>query len=421
MAYAPYIHRHLEQVLPNVLETFPSVIVTGPRQVGKTTLLKQALPEGYRYVTLDDLVVRAMAQNDPALFMLNNPGKVIIDEVQYASDLFPYLKIQIDEDGEDGKYVLSGSQKYSLMEKASESLAGRIAILELQGFSLRELMEKEFYEPFLPTNEYVQMRRVFEESRSKLLSDVSADEGPGLWRTIQHGLLPRMQRLSVDWEQYYSAYVQTYIERDVRKLAQIGNELQFQQFMIAMAARTGELLNYSALSRDVGISVDTVKRWTSILRASGIIMLLRPYANNALTRVVKTPKVFFMDTGLACYLSGWNTPEVLQRGAKAGAMFETFVVSEIAKSWMYAGKSLERLYYYRDKQDREIDLVIVENGVLTPIEIKMTARPELSMARAFECLDKVPGMKRGLGVLVCQRVEPTYLSAEVVSLPVSYL
>lgn len=416
-----YINRHIEQVLPNVLETFPSVIITGPRQVGKTTLLKHTVPSSYRYVTLDDMVSRDNARTDPALFLLNNPGKLVVDEVQYAPDLFPYFKMEIDRSNQNGIYVLSGSQKYSLMEKASESLAGRIAILELQGYSLREVMRKDFYAPCIPTKEYVQARRDFEEHHAVSSEADQPYAGAGLWRVIQRGLLPRLQQRDVDWEMYYSSYVQTYIERDVRTLAQIGDELQFRKFMIALAARTGELLNYSALSREVGVSVDTVKRWVSILRASGIIILLQPYANNVLKRIIKTPKVYFMDTGLACYLTGWNTPEVLQRGAKAGNMFETFVISEIVKSWLYAGKGLERFYFYRDKEGHEIDLVIVENGTLYPLEIKLTAMPNASMAHSFSCLDGIPDMKRGLGAVICQRSEPTYLTQEVLSLPVSYL
>jgi predicted AAA+ superfamily ATPase len=410
-----YVSRHIEKQIPQILETFPILMVTGPRQVGKTTMLTHTLPSEYSFITLDDLVVRQQAQNDPALLFINYPDKLFIDEAQYASTLFSQLKLQVDQNKTNGKYVLSGSQKYALMDKASESLAGRIAVLELQGYSMRELLGKSFYAPFIPSQSYIDARKSFETARKNAANNSSTENS--LWDHIQRGLLPRVQDQKVNWEMYYASYVQTYIERDVRQLAQVGDEMQFRQFLVAMAARTGELLNYTNISRDVGVSVDTIRRWTSILRASGIIELLPPYANNALTRAIKTPKLYFMDTGLVCYLTGWLTAEVLRRGAKAGNLFETFVVSEIIKSWRNVGKDTTRLYFYRDKQGNEIDLLFVENGVIHPVEIKMTASPNLAMAKSFKQLSNIFGLELGTGSIVCQKEEPWYLSETVISLP----
>jgi predicted AAA+ superfamily ATPase len=287
---------------------------------------------------------------------------------------------------------------------------------------LRELVGKPFYEPVLPSQDYLDARRDFEAAFSeKSGTSTGSLCGTRLWEIIQRGLLPRMQYPQTDWEQYYSAYVQTYLERDVRQLAHVGDELQFRQFLISMAARTGELLNYSSISRDIGIAVDTVRRWTSVLRASGIVEIIPPYHNNVISRAVKTPKLYFMDTGLVCYLTGWMTPDVLQRGAKAGNIFETFVVSEIIKSWRNAGKDTNRLFFYRDRQGNGIDLMLVENGVAHPIEIKMTASPHLFMTKAFRYLDALPELTRGLGALICQRGAPLFLSENVVSLPLSFV
>ena len=224
-----------------------------------------------------------------------------------------------------------------------------------------------------------------------------------------------------EWEIFYSSYVQTYIERDVRQLAQVANEAQFLKFMIALAARSGELINYDSVARDVGVSGDTVKRWLSILQTSRIIYLLQPYHNNQLKRAIKTPKVYFLDTGLLAYLTRWPTAETLANGAKAGHVFETFVISEIIKSYINAGKVNLPLYFYRDRDGREIDLIIESADTLYPIEIKMSASPQINMARNFAAIDEVPGKKRGTGAILCQYDRKLMLSEQLVVLPVEYV
>ena len=281
--------------------------------------------------------------------MKNNPEKLIIDEVQYAPSIFPYLKMKVDENREDGMYLMTGSQAFVLMKNVSETLAGRVGILELQGISLREQFDIEFNRPFIPNDEYI-------AEREKKITEYT-----NLWQRIHRGYMPELIfNDRKKWEFFYSSYVQTYIERDVRDLINISDESKFLKFMISLASRSGELLNYGAVANEVGISNETVKRWVSVLRTSRIIYLLEPYFNNHLKRVIKTPKIYFMDVGLLAYLTKWPTPETLANGAKAGNIFETFIISEIVKSYLNAGIINPPLYFYRDKDKKEIDLIIEE-------------------------------------------------------------
>lgn len=334
----------------------------------------------------------------------------MLDEIQYVPGIFPYLKMSIDKDRKDGDYLITGSQAFVLMKNVSESLAGRVAILELQGVSLREANNCDFDMPFIPTDDYI-------SNRSNKLTSYE-----NIWRSIHRGYMPELvYNPEKDWEVFYSSYVQTYIERDVRQLTQVADETHFLKFMIAIAARSGELINYDSVARDVGVSNDTIKRWLSILQTSRIIYLLEPYHNNQLKRSIKTPKVYFLDTGLLAYLTRWPTPETLANGAKAGNVFETFVISEIIKSYINAGKINLPLYFYRDRDGREIDLVIESADTLYPIEIKMTASPNISMAKNFSALDDVPDKKRGTGVILCQYDRRHMLSEQVVALPIEYV
>lgn len=368
---------------------FSSLIITGARQVGKTRLLKEVYSD-LPYVTLDDPVQFRTAAMDSGSFFNINPPPVVVDEIQYAPELFPQIKIIADSSREKGLFLMSGSQQFSLMNNVSESLAGRIGVLNLLGLSLRELGDIDFTQPFLPTREYIEARK------KKDVPPASKD----VWSIIQKGSLPEMQYPDTDWEMFYAAYVKTYIERDVRQLTNVGDELTFLRFMTAVAANSGMLLNNASISREIGVSQPTVERWISILRTSNIIYLLQPYYNNALKRAVKTPKLYFLDTGLACYLTGWNNPQVLERGAAAGKLFETLVVGEVIKSYTNAGREAP-LYFYRDKEQNEIDLLIFENGTLYPIEIKKHANPQSDDISAFRYLDNIPGVVRGPGALIC--------------------
>ncbi len=366
-----YIRRSIEEKLLKSSETFKAVLLTGPRQVGKSTLLKKQFSD-WKYVSLDDPFLEQQARENGSMFMMLNQPPLIIDEIQRAPELFRYIKLLCDETEEKGLFCLSGSQQFRLMQNISETLSGRISIVELSGLSLRELQKDSFQERFLPSMEYLLERQ----------KTVKAPRN--IWSIIHRGSYPELQNPEVDWSEFYSNYVRTYIERDVRELSAVQDLDAFRRFMIATAARTGEILNYSNIASEVGKDVVTIKNWISILEASGIVYLLEPYSSNVLKRAIKTPKLYFRDTGLACYLTRWLTEEALAYGAFSGHIFETFVISEILKS--FSNKGLDYRYYVsyyrgRDKKrvkkngeaievEGEIDLIIEENGTLYPIEIK---------------------------------------------------
>ena len=388
-----YIKRHIESTLDKVAGMYPAVIVTGARQVGKTTLVREHAV-GLKYVTLDDVRVRGLAENDPLMFFKTYTPPLILDEVQYAPTLFSNVKIIADETRENGMFYMTGSQAFHLMKNVTESLAGRVGILELKGLSYREIRGIKYDGPFLPNAEHM-------ESIEK---EVGKPDYWDIWGVIQKGSFPRIYENDYDADKreiFYNDYLRTYLERDVRALTQVADERAFLNFMTATAALTGQLLNYETLSRAVGKDVNTIKRWLSILITSGLIFLLAPYHDNALKRMAKTPKLHFMDTGLVCFLCGWNTPKQLESGAMAGAMFETFAVSEIIKSFANAGIDPRlSLFYYRDGEKREIDLVIKRGGVLHPVEIKKAGAGVKKDIAAFELLKK-GSFEVGAGGLIC--------------------
>ena len=383
--------RHAEETVRKLASMFGAVLVTGARQVGKTTLLMEVAKDA-GYVTLDDPIMLATAKDLGGTFFKDNPPPVFVDEIQYAANLFPHIKIILDRDKKKGQFFLSGSQQFHMMKNITESLAGRLGIVSLPGLSLRELHNSFFYEPFIPTDEYFSRRREYAAS-------VTYNE---IWKTIQRGFMPELcANPEFDWRVYYAAYVKTYIERDVRDLTQVGDELKFVQLMTVAASHTGRLLNLASIARDVGISQPTAERWLSVMVTSDLVYLLRPYHNNITKRTVKTPKLYFLDTGLAAYLTRWNTSDVLKNGAMAGAFFETFVISEIIKSYANMGILDYPLYYYRDRDGNEIDLLISEGNTLHPIEIKKHADPDKSDVAKFDILDKISGVIRGQGGVVC--------------------
>lgn len=386
-----YIKRHAEKTVQELSRMFGAVLVAGPRQVGKTTMLER-LTGGMNYATLDDPILRASAEEESGTFFKDNPPPVFVDEIQKAPALFEQIKMLLDRERKKGQFFMCGSQQFKMMKGVSESLAGRIGLVTLLGFSLRESHGIEFDLPFLPTEEYFAQRKLH-------TANISYDE---VWNTIHRGSMPELHdNPDFNWQMFYGAYVRTYIDRDVRELSEIGDTVKFTKFMVAAAASTGQLLNLSSLARDVGISQPTAERWLSILVASNIVYLLQPYSNNITKRAIKTPKLYFLDTGLAAYLTKWNTPDVLKNGAMAGAFFESFVVSEIVKSYYNKGILELPLYFYRDKDMNEIDLLIEENGTLYPIEMKKHADPQKKDIEAFDLLDKIPGVKRGSGGVVC--------------------
>ncbi|MDR2619889.1 MAG: ATP-binding protein [Propionibacteriaceae bacterium] len=413
-----YIPRSIEQTAKNTAGAFKVLLLTGARQVGKSTLLTH-LFDKYRLVSFDDPIILAQAKQDPHLFFADNRPPLIIDEAQYAPDLFPYLKLAVDAQPDKGRYLLTGSQQFHMMRDVSETLAGRVGILELPPLSLREIQRIAHAAHFVPTETYL-------TSRSETARPIA-----DLWSIIHRGCYPELQDPTVPWEIFFSSYVQTYLERDINHLDQVRDRLKFVQFLSALSARTAQLLNYANLAAELEISVNTVKNWVSLLEATGLVFILRPFSNSALNRAIKTPKLYFRDTGLACYLAGWSTPEAAQRGAMSGALFETYVVSEILKSFANEGLDYRlRVSYYRgkDKQRRggetrksEIDLIIEENGLLHPIEIKLTANPNAQMATAFEVLDQLPSERRGEGAIVCRYDRVLTLQEKVRTIPVWYL
>ena len=406
-----YVKRHAEKTATELAEMFGAILIAGPRQVGKTTMLEK-LTDGINYVSLDDPVVKVSAEEESGTFFKDNPPPVFVDEIQKAPALFNQIKLLLDRSHKKGQFFMCGSQQFKMMKGVSESLAGRIGLCTLLGFSLRETRAVNCSLPFIPTEEYF-------AARKQDLADVTYDE---VWNTVQRGLMPELFiNPNFNWRLYYSAYVKTYIERDLRALSEIGDTVKFTNFMIAVAASTGQLVNVASLARDVGISAPTAERWLSILVASNIVYLLQPYSNNVMKRAIKTPKLYFLDTGLAAYLTKWNSPEVLKTGAMAGAFFESFVVSEIIKSYYNAGVSDPPLYFYRDKDMNEIDLLIENNGVLYPIEIKKHADPKKSDAKAFRLIDSIPGVKKGQGGIVCLYDNLITLTEGVKVIPVKYL
>lgn len=388
-----YIKRHCENVIKKQEKMFKSILITGARQVGKTTMLKNIKPD-INYVTLDDMLLKQSAVEDPALFLKSNSAPVIIDEIQYAPNLLNYIKIEVDNSEKKAQFYLTGSQQFELMQGVSESLAGRIGIINLLGLSLREIKQIDFNEPFMPTTEYL-------EKREKCIKNITYNE---IWDIIHKGSMPAMYEKDSDFDMYYATYVNTYIERDVRNLTQVGDTLSFLKFMTALASRIGQLINLNSIATEVGITVPTAQRWLSILVASNIVYILEPYYNNIMKRAVKTPKVYFLDTGLAAYLTKWKNKDVLEAGTMSGSFFENFIIVEIIKSYYNSGELRPPLYFYRDKEQKEIDLIIEQNGMLYPIEIKKTANPTKEMVANFKVLEKIKEVGQGAVICMYDRV-----------------
>lgn len=411
-----YIHRHAEKTIEKLSKMFGAVLVAGPRQVGKTTML-QNITGDCNYVSLDDPVMLAGAVEQANTFLKDNPPPVFFDEIQKAPNLFPQIKMYIDAEKKKGLFYMCGSQQFRMMKGVSESLAGRLGLLTLLGLSLREMYGIPQDDVFLPTEDYLQKRK-------ECFVQITYDD---IWNVIHRGSMPELcVEKDFDWKLFYGAYVRTYIERDVRELTQVGDEVKFMRFLEYMASCTGQLLNLQSAANDVGISQPTADRWLSILVASNIVYLLKPYSNNYTKRAVKTPKIYFLDTGLAAYLTKWNTTDVMKSGAMAGAFFETFVISEIIKSYYNKGILEPPLFFYRDKDKVEVDLVIEENGYLYPLEIKKHADPskkDLTNFRVIEnLLKKSEGqLKRGAGGVICMYDDPVALAENDRVIPVRYL
>ncbi len=404
-----YINRHIASFINRMKKQFRVLLITGSRQVGKSTLLKEVLLPEYEYVTLDDFSELSLAQRDSSLFFKNHHLPVIIDEVQRCPELFLQIKLLADNEKEKGKIILTGSQSYKLLSKAADSLAGRVCIINMASLSLREKYNVDFNKEFLPTEEYISSRK----TKIKKYENV--------WNHIWRGSMPELFDESIEWEPFYRSYIRTYLDRDVADLINAKNLVKFHNFMQCIAARVGELFNADSVARDVGVTSKTISEWTSILESSGVIRLLHPYKKNVSNRVVKTPKIYFMDTGLVCFLVGWSSPQVAMNGAMSGSLFENFVVSEIIKSYYNAGHETEKIYFYRDKDKKEIDLIIEKDNVLYPIEIKKSAQPSIEMAKNFSVLSKLSDVSAGPGCILCQCDKNLFLSENVISLPLEFI
>ena len=409
-------------------QMFPVVMVTGPRQVGKSTLLKTCAADESTprvYVTLDDLNARDLAVNDPALFLQQWPAPVIIDEIQYAPGLLSAIKVEVDRDKRPGMYWLTGSQKFALMKGITESLAGRVGLLDLLGLSQAELNGYGgTSKPFVPG---MLSALAADRPSSPVLSKEPKASKPRRQASLQRmyeriwlGSFPQLNELgSQARDAFYRSYVQTYIERDVQDVLRVTDHIAFNRFLGFVASNTGQLLNYATLARDLGMDNKTVKSWLSVLETSGLVYLLPPYFSNLNKRIVKAPKLYFLDTGLAAYLTRWPDPESLQAGNLSGAIFETWVVSEVLKSYWHNGKEAP-LYYYRDSDGREIDLLIESGDTLYPIEIKRTATPTRQACKQFHVIETL-GKRQGHGSVVCLVEESLKLSESVTALPATWL
>ena len=429
-----YIPRAAQGAIKRLSKMYGAILVTGARQVGKTTLLEHVV-QPLETLTMDDANTIEAANADPQGFLSLHDPPLLLDEVQKATALFPAMKLAIDrrKGSAQGKglFFMSGSEQFDLMQNVSESMSGRVGVLVLMGLSLRESLAGAVSgsgndagsavvsqkpdispQPLVPTLEQL-------KSRS---SGAASIDIRSLWERIHRGSMPELvANPEYDWSNYYGSYLQTYIERDVRRLTQVDNELQFQVFMRVVAARTGQMLNISEVARDVGINDAKARKWMSILIASHLVYLLNPYYKNLSQRAIKTPKLYITDTGLAAYLTHWTSADVLREGAMAGAFFETFVVGEMLKSYYNNGELDPPLYYYRDKDKREIDLLIAKDGQLHPLEIKKSSNPKLGDISAFNVLDGLPGVVRGGGGVICPADKAMPLGPQDFIIPVAYI
>jgi len=404
-----YIPRHIESVVARIAKRKPVLVLTGARQVGKSTMLRETY-KGINYVALNRPIVRESAQENPSLFFDTYKPPIIVDEIHKAAGLFDYIKDIVDEEKLKGQFYLTGSQSLTLMKNVSESLAGRAGVIKLMGLSMREAGRLSYREPFLPIEKH------FNGIGSGV--SFSYDE---IVSFIHKGSFPELHESQSDlrdWSDFYNSYLQTYIEKDIRDVLNIQDETAFIKFVRATASLSGEMLNYSTIAEICGKDVKTVQSWLSALESTGLVYLLEPYYNNFNKRLIKSPKLYFLDTGLACFLLGWNTPEQLAKGAMWGHIFESFVFSEVLKSYYNDGIVSPPLYYYRDFEKNEIDLLIEDGDYLYPIEIKTASDPKRPMVNAFACLEANKQKKVGMGAVICLAKERLPLTDDVWTMPV---
>ena len=407
--------RTLRSSVLNASRHFPVVVVTGARQVGKTTLLRDISDSDRQYISLDDPFLLKLAKEDPELFLQNHPAPLLIDEIQYAPELLPFIKIRVDGTKEKGMYWLTGSQPFHLMQGLSESLAGRVGILNLLGFSNLEAhgLGSQALHPFLP-------ERTWADAQQKPWGKRSVKNVQEIFTTIWRGSFPALViDAEMDRDLFFASYVQTYIQRDVRQLARVGDEQAFLRFIRAAAARTGQLLNMADMARDADIAPNTAKAWLSILEVSGLLYLLHPWHGNLTKRLVKAPKLYFMDTGLCTYLTQWSSPQTLEAGAMSGAIFETWCVLEIIKSYWHNGRRAP-LYFFRSRDQQEVDLLIEQDGFLYGVEFKKSTAPGESALAGIKAAANL-GLPMGSSGIVCMRQEVLQLAEGVITIPAAVI
>ena len=397
------LKREAYSTIERINRTFRVLLVTGPRQVGKTTLLKEYLPEDMNYVSLDDEVLRKQARENPKLFLEENPWPLLIDEAQYAPQLFSYIKMIVDKENKRGMYWLTGSQQFNLMKNVQESLAGRVGIVKLNSLTYSEINKNEnkiLFDPdtLIKSDKYINVNKLNEN--------------------IFKGGMPELYDIEdMDRNDFFYAYVETYLAKDVKDQLDILDTQTFKKFMICVASKNGEQLNYSNISNEIGITDKTVKAWLNILISSGIIYLLEPYMNTKLKRITHMPKIIFMDTGLCAYLAGWQSARDLQLSEISGHYLETYIISEIIKSYNAMGKD-PIISYYRDKEKNEIHLIFEKNNKLYPFEIKKTANPNKSMISNFSKLEGI-GKKIEAGGIICCYDKLMHLDEKNYIIPIS--
>lgn len=407
-----YINRIIEDHWKKAAQQFPVLLLTGARQVGKTTVLKHLCGPERRYVTLDDPVIRALAHDDPEMFLQRYQPPVLLDEIQYAPNLLTYIKMSVDAEHRPSAYWITGSQQFQLMKGVAETLAGRVGIVRLLGFSDGESrLRLAPIEAFLPTTGWLY-------SQEKERGEQTGEEQ--VYERIFRGSFPGMNvEPERDRDLFFGSYLETYLQRDVRDLTQVGDQRSFLRFVKAAAARTGQLLNLSDLARDADISVPTAKHWLSILETSFQVFLLPPFHTNTSKRLIKAPKLYWMDTGFCAYLTEWSSARTLAAGAMSGAIFETHVLQELLKSYWHRMKS-PQLYFYRDKDGVEIDFLLARDQILHPIEVKKGATPSRDWIRSIANLRKrLPNL--GEGGVICLARQFVPLDEQTHALPVDFI